>query len=86
MKTESDRLVVVYQHARGSVRQRVQKVWTTLTEQKESFACTSYESGTVAMLLFSKTPQRVEMVRDCFFRLLGMHAKNRIYHGNFPEQ
>ncbi len=43
------------------------------------------ESGTVAMLFFSKTPQRVEMVRDCFCRLLGTHAENRIFGEISPE-
>jgi hypothetical protein len=81
--TERERLVIVYQHARGSVRQRAKDVLIALREQKQPFAYSSYESGTVAMLFFSQSPHRVEAISDCFYRLLGSHAKKRIYCGNF---
>jgi len=81
METEKDRLVIVYQHsAHGSkMRERVKSVLAKLAEQKRPFACSSYESNTVALLFFSMTAERTQSVRDCFARLThGTDAANRI--------
>jgi hypothetical protein len=81
METEKDRLVTVYQHsAHGSkMRERVKSVLAKLAEQKKPFACSSYESNTVALLFFSMTAERTQSVRDCFARLThGTDAANRI--------
>jgi hypothetical protein len=79
MQDEKDRLVIVYQHARG-VRQRVHNIWTALKGRREPFACSSYEAGTVAMLFFSSAPHRAELIRDSFCRLLGKHSNRRIFY------
>ena len=81
----ADRLVVIYQHSRMSVRQRVQGVWEALNQQNNLFSC-SYELPpplNVALIFFSRTSARVEAVRDCFCGLLGPRAQDRIGSRNF---
>jgi hypothetical protein len=57
LESESDRLVVVYQHSarNGKMRERVKQVLGRLKEQKSPFSCSSYESNTAALLFFSRT-------------------------------
>jgi hypothetical protein len=86
LKTEEDRLIVVYQHIRAKrTRTRLETVVETLREQDRQFSCSSYESGTVALLFFSRTGDRAEAVRDCFTRLLGTHSEKRIGYWNPAE-
>jgi hypothetical protein len=85
MEPEKERLVVVYQHgAQGrQMRDRIESVLAKLTEQKRPFSCSSYESNTVALLFFSRTAERTETVRDCFYRLIrGTDAEKRIGYWN----
>ena len=71
---EPERIVVVYQHARGQVSRRVHAVCKTIS------AChwCSYESGTVAMIFFSRSRDRLAQVAAHFAGLLGRHANKRI--------
>jgi hypothetical protein len=79
METEENRMIAVYQHVRAKkTRSRLEEVVTTLKEQKRPFSCSSYESGTVALLFLSQTGDRAEAVRDCFKKFLGAHSNNRI--------
>ncbi len=78
MKTEEDRLIVVYQHVRAKTRPRLEKVVAVLREQDREFSCCSYESGTAALLFFSRTGARTDAVRDCFGSLLETHSGKRI--------
>lgn len=85
MESERDRLVIVYQHSsRGlKMRARVEGVLIKLKEQKTPFFCASYESNTVALLLFCRTAERVQKVRDCFYRLVrGTDAERRVGYWN----
>ena len=83
MGKNKERVVVVYQHVRArKTRKRVEEVLATLKEEDRHFWCTSYESGTAAFLFLSQNGGRIKAVRDCFFRLLGMHANNRIGYWN----
>ena len=85
MEGDEGQLVVVYQHVRaGTVRQRVRNVWDFLDQQKRPFSCTSYESGTVALLFFSQNCDRAKAVRECFGQLLGTHSHGRIWYQRLP--
>jgi hypothetical protein len=79
MKQDEERLVIVYQHVRAQLtRQRVESVWTVLDQQQIAFSCTSYESGTAALLFFGIGFRRVKKVHDYLGNFLGRHATNRI--------
>lgn len=79
MKQNKERLVVVYQHVRAQqTRQRVENVLTFLRHQQVAHSCTSYESGTVALLFFGTEFRRVKKIRDHFAQFLGTHAITRI--------
>ncbi len=79
LNTDRNRVVIVYQHIRGKkTRERVEQVLEVIRLHKQEFYCTSYESGTVALLFFSMTRRRVKAIADSFVTLLGSHAKSRI--------
>jgi hypothetical protein len=79
----SERVVVVYQHVRAKkVRERLEEVLAVLKKSNNRFACTSYESGTVAFLFIGRSRHRIAKIRDCFLLLLGTHAANRIGYWN----
>lgn len=79
LKQDEERLIIVYQHVRAQrTRQRVENVLAVLRRQPTSFSCASYESATVALLFFGIGPVRVQNVRDCFVKFLGIHASNRV--------
>lgn len=73
------RIVAVYQHIRAQVtRIRVEAVLQFIRKQQNTFFCTSYESGTVALLFFGKNHTRIAAVTNYFRDLLGSHAQHRI--------
>lgn len=83
MGKENERVVTVYQHVRAKkTRKRVEEVLAILRKTDSQFFCTSYESGTVAFLFFSRNRNRIGEVRDCFREFLGAHADNRIGYWN----
>ena len=83
MDRGQERVVVVYQHVRAKrTRERVEEVLAALNEKDRQFYCTSYESGTVALLFLSRHRSRIGAVRDCFLQFLGAHASNRIGYWN----
>jgi len=83
MGRNTERVIIVYQHVRAKkTRERLEVVLAILKDKDRHFWCTSYESGTVAFLFLSRNANRIKAVRDCFFRLLGTHANNRIGHWN----
>ena len=83
MEAQKSRLVIVYQHVRGmETRLRLTSVVDRLRGEGKQFSCTSYESGTVALMFFAYVADRTEAVRECFGRLLGAHAKGRVFHWN----
>jgi hypothetical protein len=84
MEKDRSRVVVVYQHVRARhTRDRVCSVLSALRHKIESFSCTSYESGTVAMLFLSFNRERIAPINDYFGNLLGFHAKNRVGSWNW---
>jgi len=80
METDKNRLVTVYQHIRAQkTRQRLNRIMNVLEREKRSpFFCSSYESGTVALLFFSRNRDRVERVLSYYCDLLGAHAAHRV--------
>lgn len=78
-----DRIIAVYQHVRAKhTRDRVEEVLWVLRDKGSGFFCTSYESGTVALLFFGLHATRVEAIRDYFQALLGKHADKRVGYWN----
>jgi hypothetical protein len=76
---DSDRLLCVYQHVRAQrVCDRVDAVCAVIRREVARCYCSSYESGTVAMLFLSRSADRPGAVADHFRRLLGRHANGRI--------
>jgi len=72
-------VVAVYQHVRAqATRVRVQQVLTSIKIINQGFFCTSYESGTVALLFISFDRSRVKSINNCFGALLGKHADRRV--------
>jgi len=49
----------------------------TLRNDRSGFFCTSYKSGTVALLFFGLEPKRIEAIREHFRALLDRHAESR---------
>ena len=81
LDSHAARLLVVYQHGvRGlSVPARVDAVITTLLKEIGRFSWTSYESGTVAMLFLSRTPERTgDVARHFRATLASRHSSGRI--------
>ncbi len=79
LDSPTDRLLVVYQHVRGHrVSIRVDAVLRVLQKEIGRFSWTSYESGTVAMLFLSRTPERTEQVASHFKSILGRHSSGRV--------
>lgn len=77
---EPARVVAIYQHIRAQrTRDRLQSVVAALQRPGLSFACCSYESGSVAMLFFSREQHRIDRIHDGFVSLLKKHADRRIY-------
>lgn len=75
-----NRVIVVYQHVRGQrTHDRIQTVVANLMPNDQAFACCSYESGTVAMLFFSRDFERVRDIHRHYEELLGRHADRRVY-------
>ncbi|MGA3204612.1 MAG: hypothetical protein ABSF12_19140 [Bryobacteraceae bacterium] len=78
----SDRLLAVYQHvSRQAVSERVGTVCSVLNKTCTECKWSSYESGSVAMMFFSRSQERVTEVRAHFQRSLGRHAIGRIRTG-----
>lgn len=78
---DESRVIAVYQHIRAEkTRARLEKVVTSIRSHSSDFDCASYESGTVAMLFFSRNPSRVKAIADHFRAMLGRHAPGRINH------
>jgi hypothetical protein len=74
------RVLAVYQHIRAQkTRDRLQRVISSLKLPDQPFTCCSYESGTVAMLFFSRDAGRVDALYQHFLVSLGRHAPGRIY-------
>jgi|WetSurSiteA1Bulk_404760.scaffolds.fasta_scaffold104489_1 hypothetical protein len=83
LKRNKDRVIAVYQHVRARrTRDRVEEVLRVLRNEGSRFFCTSYESGTVALLFFASEPERIEAIREHFCALLHRHAESRIGHWN----
>ncbi len=83
LQRNKDRIVAVYQHVRARrTRDRVEEVLRALRNEKCRSFCTSYESGTVALLFFGLQSERIEAIRKHFRALLGRHAENRIGYWN----
>lgn len=83
LERNKNRIVIVYQHVRAKrTRDRVEEVLRALRKEKDGFFCTSYESGTAALLFFGLEPKRIEDVRNYFHSLLGKHGNNRIGYWN----
>ncbi len=75
-----ERVVAVYQHvARKRTRDRLQTVMSALEQLNQPFSCCSYESGTVAMLFFSRQVKRIEGIYQQFEEILGRHSARRNY-------
>lgn len=75
------RIVMVYQHIRAqNTRERVIEVLDWVQEKGPDFSCYSYESGTVAMLFFSRRTDRLGKIGKYFKDLLDWHAKERVYY------
>lgn len=73
------RLLAIYQHVRGQkVVHRVDQIVGMLKTCIGEFGWCSYESGSVAMLFFSRDAGRIKCVADCFKNLLGHRAEGRI--------
>jgi hypothetical protein len=74
------RVLAVYQHIRAQkTRDRLQRVISTVKLPDQPFTCCSYESGTVAMLFFSREDRRIGAIHRHFLDYLGRHAPGRIY-------
>ena len=72
-------VLAVYQHIRAQkTRDRLQRVISSLKLPDQPFTCCSYESGTVAMLFFSRDAARVEALHQHFVNWLGRHGPGRI--------
>jgi len=83
LEKNKDRIIAVYQHVRAKrTRNRVEEVLLALRNERRRFFCTSYESGTVALLFFGSEPKRIEAIREHFCALLGRHAASRIGYWN----
>ena len=73
----SSRIVAVYQHIRGiSTEERINQIRHVLALDGGPCCC-SYESPTVAMLFFCRTPKRLKAIHANFNALLGQRAKGR---------
>lgn len=79
MEAEKERIVAVYQHIRAKkTRNRLNEILEVVRSDHNKFACCSYESGTVAMMFFSQSIERIQSVKDHFRSDLGRHASGRI--------
>jgi len=73
------RVVAAYQHGgRSQIRPRLCTVVDAVGTQVPSLACVAYAATSVAMLFFSKDPDRIQPIADAFRALLGRHASDRI--------
>jgi hypothetical protein len=81
------RLLAIYQHVRAQkVTLRVDQVLETLKGSIGNFGWCSYESGSAAMLFFSRDADRTMSVEDCFRNFLGRHAAGRIRSTAFQRK
>jgi len=79
MEAEKERIVAVYQHIRAKkTRDRLDEIMVVVRNGDNRFCCCSYESGTVAMLFFSQSIERVQSVENHFEDDLGRHSSGRI--------
>jgi len=79
LSAEKGRIVSVYQHIRArKARDRLEEVIGVIRLRENPFACCSYESGTVAMMFFSRSMKRIQAVVRHFHSELGRHASGRI--------
>ncbi|MGA2404436.1 MAG: hypothetical protein ABSG91_22485 [Syntrophobacteraceae bacterium] len=84
MEAEKERIVAVYQHIRAKkTRERLEEILEVVRTDHSRFACCSYESGTVAMIFFSQSIERIQSVKNHFRSELGRHASGRINLWNF---
>jgi hypothetical protein len=70
-------VVAVYHHVRGSVSRQTQKIAEALTGTHNLAAC-SYESGTVAMMFFSRKNARIKKIEELLRSLLGPASPPRV--------
>jgi len=80
LEGSAERLLIVYQHAarRQRLADRVDRVWTALTDKVTGLRCCTYESGSVAMFFLARDSARLKRVAKHFRKFLGRHAKRRI--------
>jgi len=79
------RIVMVYQHVRAQkTRDRVLEVMDYLQQKGPGFHAYSYESASVAMLFFSRRPDRLEPIGEFYKHMLDWHASQRIWHWQSP--
>jgi hypothetical protein len=73
------RVVSIYQHVRvQKTRARIDGILSVLRRLNAAWHCTSYESGTVAMLFYSRDQNRTRSIHDHFADMRGRHASCRI--------
>ncbi len=78
LEGSTNRLLVIYQHVRGNVAKRVDKVRSRLREKIGTFSCCSYQSGTAAILFIARKRARTELVAKHFKTLFKDRVKGRI--------
>lgn len=78
---DDNRVIAVYQHVRARVGPRVDAVVRKVSGGVGALAWASYESGTVAMIFFSKSRSRIHAVADHFRGILGRQADGRVRDG-----
>ena len=80
------RIVMVYQHIRArKTRERVLEIMDYFQQKGPGFYAYSYESASVAMLFFSRRPERLEPIGEFYRRMLDWHAGQRIWHWQSPR-
>lgn len=73
-----NRLLIVYQHVRGSVRDRLNEVTRAIQACATGVGCSSYESATAALLFISRTG-RYKDVAAAFRPFLGPQYEARVH-------
>ncbi len=78
LDTNPDRVLLIYQHVRGNVRERVDSVLRAIRSHIECLRWSTYESRTVAMLFLAHRSSRPAAIASHFTELLGRHAAKRV--------
>ena len=77
--TNSDRVVMVYQHsARGSFHQRLDEIRDIVSRQIPNVHCSVYECGRVAVFFMSRNRARIQEICNALKEHLRGTAENRI--------